>query len=211
MNKALLIVICIVVVPMLLLAATTDAEKMNNMAADGSSGQGGTPAAVRHGMNLGRQTVIDSIPAPGTQHMGLAWDGTYLYSVSQSLTPKVVYQIDPQTGTVVNTITTAITANVLGCTYLNGSLWIQSFANGMTYEVDPTTGATLSSFMSPAGTSSRGLANDGTNLWIMDAPNAIAYLVTTTGTVNAVGNGRNLEFSTRNTLRRGQQRRRRHK
>jgi len=157
-----------------------------SMRADGSSGHHDLTDRSRQGLNLGgRQTVIDSVPAPGASHMGLGWDGAYLWNASNAATPIQVYQIDPNTGVVVSTITTTINENVLGVTYLNGSLWIQGFGAGTTYEIDPSTGVTISSFVSPAGTGSRGLTNDGTNLWITGTggviSNGTAYQVTTGG------------------------------
>lgn len=181
-----MLTMCLALVPMLF-AANENAvvNQPREVTVDGSSGHRGVPVVVREGMNLGRQTVIDSIPAPGVSHMGLGWDGTYLYSASNDLGPptRLVYVIDPVTGTVVNTITTTLTGYVLGATYLNGSLWLQQFSpDNTTYEIDPNTGNILSSFLSPAA-NPRGLTNDGTDLWIMDASNQIAYLITTTGTV----------------------------
>ena len=183
-KVSILVLVCALIFSASFLAASQDVKTPRAMPVDGSSGHSGVPVTARQGVNLGRQIVIDSIPAPGSAHMGLAWDGTYLWSVSNASTPIVVYQIDPETGTVVNTVTTGINSYVLGCTYLNGSLWIQEwYTYGTTYEIDPNTGNILSSFASPAGTNSRGLTDDGTYLWIMDAAGAIAYQVTTTGTI----------------------------
>ena len=182
MNKTLLSIIGVVLLPMLVLAITADAENPLSTRADGSSNQGSTAISTKRDVSPGRQTVIDSIPAPGTNHMGLGWDGTYLWNVSNAST-KMAYQIDPQTGTVITTLTHPITSSILGCTYLNGSLWVLCFGNGMIYEINPTTAAIISSFMTPGGTDSRGVANNGTNLWITDASSAIAYEVTTTGSV----------------------------
>ncbi|MBE0433944.1 T9SS type A sorting domain-containing protein [candidate division WOR-3 bacterium] len=184
MRRTSSMIVCAVLLPVLFLAAAPGVEKAREIRPDGSTEQHRIDAMMKQDLTDSRQTVIDSIPAPGTSHMGLAWDGTYLWNVSNATTPIVAYQIDPQTGTVVNTLTTAIYSYVLGCTYLNGSLWIQEwYTYGTTYEINPTTGAIVSSFTSPAGTSSRGLTNDGTYLWIMNAPGQIAYQVTTTGTV----------------------------
>jgi len=187
MKKILMLTMCLALVPMLF-AVNKNAvvNQPREVTVDGSSGHHGVPAVVREGMNLGRQTVIDSVPAPGVDaHMGLGWDGTYLYMASNDLVPptRLVYVIDPVTGTVVNTITTTLTGYVLGATYLNGSLWLQQFfPDNTTYEIDPNTGNVLSSFLSPAA-DPRGLTNDGTDLWIMDASGQIAYQITTTGTV----------------------------
>jgi hypothetical protein len=172
-----------------LIAVSLDATPPQRLK-DGTSG---TLSALNVGKESkkhgDRQTVIDSVPAPGTKHMGLGWDGTYLYNVSNEFLPIVVYKIDPVSGITIDTITTQINSAVLGCTYLNGSLWIQEFyIVGNTYEVDPTTGNTISSFLSPATVNSRGLTNDGTYLWIMGTGGnfnmGTAYQVTTTGVTN---------------------------
>ncbi|TET77236.1 MAG: hypothetical protein E3J41_07565, partial [Candidatus Cloacimonadota bacterium] len=132
-RKIFLLALCFVIVsvPMLFGAyENADVHQPREVTVDGSSGHHGVPAVVREGMNLGRQTVIDSIPAPGVDaHMGLGWDGTYLYMASNDLVPptRLVYVIDPVTGIVVNTITTTLTRYVLGTTYLNASLWHQQF------------------------------------------------------------------------------------
>ncbi len=111
--------------------------------------------------------VVDSVPAPGASHMGLAWDGAYVWLASNAQTPILLYKIDPNTGQTVDTLTTSVNSYILGLTYLNGYLWLQEwFSSGTTYKIDPTTGATVGSFSSPAGTGSRGLTNDGAYLWI---------------------------------------------
>jgi hypothetical protein len=130
--------------------------------------------------------VVDSVPAPGASHMGLAWDGTYLWSVSNELTPIVIYKIDPITKITVDTLTTSVNDYVLGLTFLNGYLWLQEWWSlGTTFQIDPTTGGTVNSITSPGGTGSRGLGNDGTNLWIASTGggvnNGTIYLVDTLG------------------------------
>ena len=170
-----------------LLAGTADLNSPNNSSADGSSGHHGLTEMERNGLTLGsRQTVVDSVPAPGgSSHMGLGWDGTYLWHVTNNV-PINAFQFDTISGTLISQITTSIGTYVLGCTYLNGSLWIQEWStSGTTYEVDPNTGSTISSFTSPAGTGSRGLTNDGTDLWIFgtggSTNSGTAYQVSTTG------------------------------
>jgi len=178
----------LLIVSISLIASPSDLiSTSGKVTADGSSENHFVSSYLRDGLKLGsRQTIIDSIPAPGSSHMGLGWDGTYLWNASNASTPILVYQIDPITGTTVDTIITQINSYVLGVTYLNGSLWIQeSWSTGTTYEVDPLTGNTISSFSSPAGTGSSGLTNDGTHLWIFGTGgslnNGTAYQVTTTG------------------------------
>jgi hypothetical protein len=135
-----------------------------------------------------RQTVIDSVPAPGVdKHMGLGWDGMHLWHITNNI-PINAFQFDTVHGTVIDQIATTLTGYIHGCTYLNGSLWIQEWQrNGTMYEIDPNSGAIISSFMSPGGRGSRGLTNDGTNLWCFatggSINNGTAYQLTTTGTL----------------------------
>jgi hypothetical protein len=139
--------------------------------------------------------VVDSVPAPGSAHMGLAWDGTYLWLASNEVTPILLYKIDPVTGQAVDTITTGVNSYILGFTYLNGYFWLQEwFSTGTTYKIDPVTGAIVGSFVSPASTNSRGLADDGTYLWIASTGGLVGagtlYQVDTLGaTQTTVGMG----------------------
>ena len=169
---------------------STDSDLPKCVTADGSSGHSIITSHIREGNKLSiRQTVVDSVLAPGSSsHMGLGWDGTYLWHVTNETTPIIAFQFDTAAGTVNTQITTSINYYVLGCTYLNGSLWIQEWwSTGITYEINPFNGNIISSFTSPAGTDSRGLANDGTHLWIFSTGgsvnNGVAYQVNTTGTV----------------------------
>jgi hypothetical protein len=193
MNKKLSMLLPIIV---LLLSAFLAGSAIDFTAPNENQAiTGGTPhfnaenSVKREGNKLGpRQTVVDSVPAPGSSHMGLGFDGMYLWHASNAATPITCYQIDTSSGSVVSTITTGINSYVLGVTYLNGSLWIQEwYSSGTTYEIDPNTGTVLSSFTSPGGTGSRGLTNDGTYLWIFATGgatnNGTAYQVTTTGTL----------------------------
>ena len=189
MKKSLFLsLVFILAISTSLFAGTANLNSPNNSSADGSSGHHGVTAMAREGMNLGRGgTVVDSVPAPGgDKHMGLGWDGTYLWHVTNNV-PINGYQFETISGTVINQIATSIGTYVLGCTYLNGSLWIQEWqSSGTCYEIDPNTGNTISSFASPAGTGSRGLTNDGTDLWIFgtggSTSSGTAYQVTTSGT-----------------------------
>ena len=192
MKKRLsfLVVVFTLMFSVSLIATSLDVTPPLKLTTDGSSRHLTSSNVANIVKNRGdRQTVIDSVPAPGLEHMGLAWDGTYLYNASNEFSPIVVYKIDPASGITIDTITTQINSAVLGCTYLNGSLWIQEwYTVGNTYEVNPTTGNTISSFLSPATVNSRGLTNDGTYLWIMGTGGSwnsgTAYQVTTTGVTN---------------------------
>jgi DNA-binding beta-propeller fold protein YncE len=93
------------------------------------------------------QTVVDSLPAPGSQTRGLAWDGTHLWNADANDT---VYQIDPSTGAVVSSFYFVIDAAYGGITWSqDDNLWI---ANGnYIYKVNPTTGDIVYDFHCPGG------------------------------------------------------------
>ncbi len=116
--------------------------------------------------------VVDSFPAPGSYHMGLAFDGTYLYNVSNAATPPIVYQIDPSTGNVISQWQLSSGSYSLGITYFNGLLWIADFINGLIYAYQ-TNGTYVNTYSSPVGTYVRGLANDGTYLWVASVGGAV--------------------------------------
>jgi len=116
--------------------------------------------------------VVDSFTAPGSSHMGLAFDGTYLYNLSNASTPPIVYQIDPSTGNVVSQWQLSSGSYCLGITYYNGNLWIADFINGLIYEYQ-TDGTYVNTYSSPVGGNVRGLANDGTYLWLANTGGSV--------------------------------------
>ncbi len=128
--------------------------------------QNGKPSEVyKNLLKVPLWDVVDSFPAPGSYHMGLGFDGTYLYNVSNATTPVIVYVIDPSTGNVVNQWQLSSGGYCLGITYFQGYLWIADFSYGYIYKYQ-TNGTYVQTYSSPVGTYIRGLTNDNNYLWV---------------------------------------------
>jgi glutamine cyclotransferase len=103
--------------------------------------------------------VLATIPAPGADNSGLAWAEGSLW-VGQYRDRKV-HQIDPQTGTILRTITT--NRFVTGVTWIDGELWHGTWEGDQSElrRVDPRTGEVLERLEMPPGVSVSGLESDG--------------------------------------------------
>ncbi len=79
-------------------------------------------------------TVIQSFSSP-TQHLSdLTWDGNYLYLLG--LADHNIYQIDPNNGNVLSTVSTGI-SGALGLTYKNGHFWVSVVADNTLKKLAP--------------------------------------------------------------------------
>jgi DNA-binding beta-propeller fold protein YncE len=94
------------------------------------------------------QTIIKSLPAPGAEPRGLAWDGSYLWC-AEYFSGKI-YKLDPSNGAKVDSVSFQIMGDYGGITWgNNGQLWV---ANGSyIYQINPASGDTTSSFHCPGG------------------------------------------------------------
>jgi hypothetical protein len=83
------------------------------------------------------QSVVRSIPAPGPESRGLAWDGNSLWLVDSEV--GMIYQVDPVDGTVLHSFEYYTDFRYGGLTWsADGNLWQ---ANGAAiYLLEPTTG-----------------------------------------------------------------------
>src|SRR5262249_47090428 len=95
----------------------------------------------------------------GGRDSGLTWAEGTLW-VGQYRDRKI-YQIDPQTGTILRTIES--TRFVTGVTWVDGELWHATWEGDESElrRVDPRTGAVLESVQMPPGVSVSGLESDG--------------------------------------------------
>jgi glutamine cyclotransferase len=104
--------------------------------------------------------VLAAIPAPGRGgNSGLAWAEGTLW-VGQYRDRKI-YQIDPQTGTVLRTIESR--RFVTGVTWVDGELWHGTWEGDESdlRRVDPLTGEVLETLTMPPGVFVSGLESDG--------------------------------------------------
>lgn len=103
--------------------------------------------------------VVATIPAPGGGNSGLAWAEGMLW-VGQYRDRKI-YQIDPQTGTVLRTIES--NRFVTGVTWVDGDLWHGTWERDESElrRVDPRTGEVLETIEMPPGAGVSGLESDG--------------------------------------------------
>ncbi|GLK82765.1 DUF5074 domain-containing protein [Ancylobacter defluvii] len=104
--------------------------------------------------------VLATIPAPGDgEDSGLAWAEGALW-VGQHRGRKI-YQVDPETGTVLRTIETD--RFVTGVTWVDGELWHGTWENDESEvrRIDPSTGEVLERLDMPTGAGVTGLESDG--------------------------------------------------
>ena len=122
--------------------------------------------------NLYSQEIVHTIPAPGLRCQDVSWDGTYVWATDN--TSRSYYQIDPDDGTVINSIPYPIQVPFSeGITYDGEYLWTcgweESNGDGShLFKIDPESGDVLVSFNYPgeySGNWPHGIAFDGTHLW----------------------------------------------
>lgn len=92
------------------------------------------------------QAVIKSIPAPGLDSRGLAWDGSHIWIADSRMDS--VYQILVENGSVTSKFYFDILEDYGGLAWAEDStLWL---ANGDSiFNLDPLTGHILKGFMAP--------------------------------------------------------------
>jgi len=108
--------------------------------------------------------VIATIPAPGGGgDSGLAWAEGALWVGHYR--ERKIYQIDPDTGTVLRTIES--NRFVTGVTWVDGELWHGTWEGDASEirRIDPESGAVLDRLEMPAGAGVSGLESDGADLF----------------------------------------------
>lgn len=98
---------------------------------------------------------------------GMCHDGRYIWEISSGGT---VSQIDPQTASVVGTLTFSGSA-FRGLTFDGRYAWTSNGGSGNIEQFDLTTGSKIGGFTAPANT--RDLWHDGRFLWIFTAATSI--------------------------------------
>ncbi|KXA93527.1 hypothetical protein AKJ66_01885 [candidate division MSBL1 archaeon SCGC-AAA259E22] len=104
--------------------------------------------------------VVASFSAPG---MGLAWDGTYLWSADKD--KEKIYKLDPSTGEVVFSFSVHGMRDPRGLAWDGTHLW--NTTSEIAYQYDPSTGEVISSFDSKLPVIPKGLAWDGSYLCVV--------------------------------------------
>lgn len=94
------------------------------------------------------QTIIHSIPAPGPEPRGLAWDGSFLWCAEYS--SGKIFKLDPSTGARVDSFAFDLISDFGGITWGSGNqIWVAN--GGAIHEIDPLSGDTISYFTCPGG------------------------------------------------------------
>ncbi len=96
----------------------------------------------------------------------MTWDGRALWLSDQS---DVIYQIDPETGTVIRSFA-APDALVNDLAWDGHSLWATDQGANRIHQINPVSGTVIKSFGAPNQTP-RGLTWDGRTLWVSDGGN----------------------------------------
>ncbi len=126
---------------------------------------------------------VASIPAPGHDPQGLAWDGTSLWNVdTEGLT---LYQLDPADGRARKSFELAAELPT-GLAWDGQSFWLLDTDALRLDKLDPNTGRSLGRGWPAPSKLPWGLAWDGQNLWVSDLSEAKLYQVNpATGRVSA--------------------------
>jgi len=122
--------------------------------------------------------IITTFETPGNMPIGLAFDGTHLWSADASLNK--IHQLDKDG----NEIASFDSPGILpfGITFDQGYLWVSVFETEKVYKLD-TSGNVIESFASPPGMLLMGLAFDGTHLWASESGNRKIYKLDTAGNI----------------------------
>jgi len=116
---------------------------------------------------------IRSFPIPGQNAKGLTFDGRTLWLSSDD--DSLIYQIDPETGTVIRSFATP-GGDAYGLAFDGRTLWHCDFGTDLIYRIDPETGTVIRSFASPDATLS-GLTFDGRTLWLAGWTGDLIYQI----------------------------------
>lgn len=111
-------------------------------------------------------TVIQSFPAPANQPSGLAWDGNFIWNADAETNN--IYQINPETGLVVNIIPGPMNAIINGLTWDGNYLWCSDYSNHRLCQINVFDSLIVRTInlLTPVA---RGITFDGTDLWYQDS------------------------------------------
>jgi glutamine cyclotransferase len=117
--------------------------------------------------------VVNSFDSPGSNPLGLAWDGTYLWNVDNH--DIKIYKLDPSDGSVIDSFNSPDSAP-WGLAWDGNYLWNSNheIGPGMIYKLDPSDGSVIDSFSAP-GSDPCDLTWDGNYLWNTDHGTVIIY------------------------------------
>ena len=116
-----------------------------------------------HKLDPATGRVLARIPAPGEALSGMAWAEGYLWIGHYGAGE--IYQVDPQTGAVVRTLTSD--RFVTGVTWVQGELWhgTQDGSHSELQQLEPQSGRVLRRLELPQGAIVSGLESDGDELF----------------------------------------------
>jgi len=121
--------------------------------------------------------ISDPFYSPGTDPVGLAYDGTYLWNADAD--DHIIYKLDTS-GEIIDSFYSPGFAPS-GLAFDGTYLWNADVDNQIIYKLD-TSGEVIDFFDSP-GTKPAGLAFDGTYLWHADADEQMIYKLDTSGNI----------------------------
>jgi streptogramin lyase len=137
-------------------------------------------------------TAINSIPSPSASgtNRGIVWENNSLWLIVSGLSPKgKIYQLDPTSGTVQDSITTPGT-DPRGIVFVNGSLYCNDTNLDSVYVYDSVNKTWASVFPTPSLSGAytkfaTGMTWDGTNFWIENSSGVYDHIfkVSSTGVV----------------------------
>ena len=129
----------------------------------GINSTGGGPTPIVEGL-LGTAILVSSCPAPVSQGVGLAWDGSHLWL--SDISTRRAYRLDATSCSVVSSIPLPGTLPT-GLAWDGTYLWSSDANTDRYYQLNPSNGAVISSFASP-GIFPTGLTHHAGNLWGAD-------------------------------------------
>lgn len=122
--------------------------------------------------------IVDSFDSPGSDPLGLAYDGTYLWNVDSA--NNMLYKLET-TGGVVESFDTP-TYNAKGLVYLGNYLWISTLTNKRIYKLDMSGNAL--GYITGPGNNITDLGSDGYYLWCADTDQDKIYQINTAGSIS---------------------------
>ncbi len=110
-------------------------------------------------------SIVSSFPAPGTNCIGLTYDGGVLY-VADAGTNRIVYRLNPTTGSVITSYSAPVTGGISGLTFAGGYLWLDTVPFANLYKCVPSNGSIVSSFTLTAISGVAGIGADANYIYV---------------------------------------------
>jgi PKD repeat protein len=124
--------------------------------------KGATGSASRE-LTILEPGTIQSIPTPGDDPQGLAWDGTSLWNVDA--TELKLFRLDPETGLIRESFTLEVDLPT-GLAWDGQNLWLLDSGALLIYKLDRK--GKIKGKIAAPGSFPQGLAWDGESLWVSD-------------------------------------------